>query len=150
MSKKPVKSTLTVGGATLISRFFGYARDAVIFIVFGANASTDAFFVAFRIPNFLRRLFAEGAFSQAFVPVMSAHLHESENDFRRLIDHVTGLLSLILLIITTLGVFCSPWLIMVFAPGFDDPEQEVLASDMLKITFPYLLFISLTALSGSI
>ena len=150
MSKKPVKSTLTVGGATLISRFFGYARDAVIFIVFGANAGTDAFFVAFRIPNFLRRLFAEGAFSQAFVPVMSAHLHESENDFRRLIDHVTGLLSLILLIITALGVLCSPWLIMVFAPGFDDPEQELLASDMLKITFPYLLFISLTALSGSI
>jgi len=150
VSKRPLKSTLTVGGATLISRFFGYARDAVIFIVFGANAGTDAFFVAFRIPNFLRRLFAEGAFSQAFVPVMSSHLHDSENHFRRLIDHVTGLLSLILLIITTLGVLFSPWLIMVFAPGFDDPEQELLASDMLKITFPYLLFISLTALSGSI
>ena len=150
MSKKPLKSTLTVGGATLISRFFGYARDAVIFIVFGANAGTDAFFVAFRIPNFLRRLFAEGAFSQAFVPVMSAELHESEHHFRRLIDHVSGLLSVILLIITTLGILFSPWLIMVFAPGFDDPEQEILASDMLKITFPYLLFISLTALSGSI
>ena len=150
MSKKPVKSTLTVGGATLISRFFGYARDAVIFIIFGANAGTDAFFVAFRIPNFLRRLFAEGAFSQAFVPVMSAHLHEGENQFKRLIDHVTGLLSVILLIITAFGVLLSPWLITLFAPGFDDPEQELLASDMLKITFPYLLFISLTALSGSI
>lgn len=150
MNKKPVKSTLTVGGATLVSRIFGYARDAIIFIVFGANAGTDAFFVAFRIPNFLRRLFAEGAFSQAFVPVMTAHLHESENDFRRLIDHVTGLLSIILLIITTLGILGSPWLIHVFAPGFDDPAQELLASDMLKITFPYLLFISLTALSGSI
>ena len=150
MSKKPVKSTLIVGGATLVSRIFGYARDAIIFIVFGANAGTDAFFVAFRIPNFLRRLFAEGAFSQAFVPVMTAHLHNSENDFKRLIDHVTGLLSIILLIITALGVLCSPWLIHVFAPGFDDPAQELLASDMLKITFPYALFISLTALSGSI
>ena len=150
MSKKPVKSTLVVGGATLVSRIFGYARDAIIFIVFGANAGTDAFFVAFRIPNFLRRLFAEGAFSQAFVPVMTAHLHNSENDFKRLIDHVTGLLSIILLIITALGILCSPWLIHIFAPGFDDPAQELLASDMLKITFPYALFISLTALSGSI
>lgn len=150
MSKKPLKSTLTVGSATFVSRIFGYARDAVIFIVFGATAGTDAFFVAFRIPNFLRRLFAEGAFSQAFVPVMSSHLHEGENQFRRLIDHVSGLLSIILLIITILGVLFSPWLIYLFAPGFDDPEQEVLASDMLKITFPYLLFISLTALSGSI
>jgi len=150
VSKKPVKSTLTVGGATLVSRIFGYARDAIIFIVFGANAGTDAFFVAFRIPNFLRRLFAEGAFSQAFVPVMTAHLHDSEIDFKRLIDHVTGLLSIILLTITALGILCSPWLIHVFAPGFDDPAQELLASDMLKITFPYALFISLTALSGSI
>ncbi len=150
MSKKPIKSTLTVGGATLISRFFGYARDAVIFIVFGASAGTDAFFVAFRIPNFLRRLFGEGAFSQAFVPVMSSQLHEGEEHFRRLIDHVTGLLSVILLIITTLGILFSPWLITAFAPGFDDPQQKLLASDMLKITFPYILFISLTALSASI
>ena len=150
MSKKPVKSTLTVGGAILVSRIFGYARDAIIFIIFGANAGTDAFFVAFRIPNFLRRLFAEGAFSQAFVPVLTAHLHNSENNFKRLIDHVTGLLSIILLIITALGILCSPWLIYIFAPGFDDPTQKLLASDMLKITFPYALFISLTALSGSI
>ena len=150
MSKRPLKSTLTVGSATLISRIFGYARDAVIFIVFGANAGTDAFFVAFRIPNFLRRLFAEGAFSQAFVPVMSSHLHQSEDQFHRLINHVSGLLSLVLLFITVIGILASPWLIMAFAPGFDDAEQKLLASDMLKITFPYLFFISLTALSGSI
>ena len=150
MSKKPLKSTLTVGGATFVSRIFGYVRDAVIFIVFGANAGTDAFFVAFRIPNFLRRLFAEGAFSQAFVPVMAEHLHDSEDSFHRLINHVTGLLSLVLLVITVIGVVASPLLIMVFAPGFDDPHQQVLASELLKITFPYLLFISLTALAGSI
>ena len=150
MSKKPLKSTLTVGGATFISRIFGYVRDAVIFIVFGANAATDAFFVAFRIPNFLRRLFAEGAFSQAFVPVMSAELHQSEDKFHRLINHVCGLLSLILLFITILGILFSPVLISIFAPGFDDPQQELLASDLLKITFPYLFFISLTALAGSV
>ena len=141
---------MTVGGATFISRIFGYIRDAVILIVFGASAGTDAFLVAFRIPNFLRRLFAEGAFSQAFVPVMTAHLHESEDQFHRLIDHVTGLLSLVILIITAIGILASPWVIMAFAPGFDDAEQQLLASDMLKITFPYLLFISLTALAGSI
>ncbi len=150
MSKKPLKSTLTVGGATFVSRIFGYVRDAVVFIVFGANAGTDAFFVAFRVPNFLRRLFAEGAFSQAFVPVMAEHLHQGEDSFHRLINHVTGLLSVVLLVITAVGVLASPWLIVVFAPGFDDPQQEFLASELLKITFPYLLFISLTALAGSI
>ncbi len=150
MSRKPLKSTLVVGALTFVSRIFGYIRDAVIFIVFGANAGTDAFFVAFRIPNFLRRLFAEGAFSQAFVPVMTAQLHSGESDFKRLIDHVSGVLALILLLVTILGILASPVLIYVFAPGFDDPQQQVLASDMLKITFPYLFFISLTALSGSI
>ena len=133
-----------------MSRVFGYVRDAVVFIVFGATASTDAFIVAFRIPNFLRRLFAEGAFSQAFVPVMAEHLHESENAFHRLINHVSGLLALVLLLITVAGVLASPWLILVFAPGFDDPQQELLASELLKITFPYILFISLTALAGSV
>jgi putative peptidoglycan lipid II flippase len=150
VSKKPLKSTFIVGGSTFVSRIFGYVRDAVIFITFGTSASTDAFFVAFRIPNFLRRLFAEGAFSQAFVPVMSAHLYEGENQFKRLIDHVTGILSVTLLIITTIGILTAPLLIRIFAPGFDDPDQQVLASDMLKITFPYLFFISLTALAASI
>ena len=150
MSKKPFKSTLTVGGMTFISRIFGYVRDAIIFIVFGANAGTDAFFVAFRLPNFLRRIFAEGAFSQAFVPVLTGSLNDGETQFKRLIDHMTGVLSVILIILTVIGIVFSPVLIFIFAPGFDDPAQEVLASDMLKITAPYILFISLTALSGSI
>lgn len=150
MSKKPFKSTLTVGGMTFISRIFGYVRDAIIFIVFGANAGTDAFFVAFRLPNFLRRIFAEGAFSQAFVPVLTGSLNDGETQFKRLIDHMTGVLSVILIILTVVGIVFSPVLIFIFAPGFDDPAQEVLASDMLKITAPYILFISLTALSGSI
>ena len=150
MSKKPFKSTLTVGGMTFISRIFGYVRDAIIFIVFGANAGTDAFFVAFRLPNFLRRIFAEGAFSQAFIPVLTGSLNEGETQFRRLIDHMTGVLSVILIILTVIGIVFSPVLIFIFAPGFDDPQQEILASDMLKITAPYILFISLTALAGSI
>ena len=150
MSKKPLKSAFNVGACTFISRIFGYLRDAVIFVVFGASAATDAFFVAFRISNFLRRLFAEGAFSQAFIPVMSAELQQSEAKFYRLIDHACGLLALILLLITLIGVLLSPWLIHLFAPGFKDPQQQLLAGDLLKITFPYLLFISLTALAGSI
>ena len=150
MSKKPLKSTFSVGACTLVSRIFGYLRDAVIFVVFGANAATDAFFVAFRISNFLRRLFAEGAFSQAFIPVMSAELEQSEARFHRLIDHVCGLLALMLLFITLIGILLSPWLIHLFAPGFKDPQQHLLASDLLTITFPYLFFISLTALAGSI
>ncbi|MEM8844260.1 MAG: murein biosynthesis integral membrane protein MurJ [Pseudomonadota bacterium] len=150
MSKKPFRSTLVVGGMTFISRIFGYARDAIIFIVFGANAGTDAFFVAFRLPNFLRRIFAEGAFSQAFVPVLTSHLNEGEPQFKRLIDHMSGLLTLVLIILTIIGIIFSQVLIYIFAPGFDDPAQEVLASDMLKITAPYLLFISLTAMAASI
>jgi putative peptidoglycan lipid II flippase len=81
---------------------------------------------------------------------MSEKLHESDNAFQRLINHVSGVLAVILLIVTVIGVLASPVFIFIFAPGFDDPEQQVLASDMLKITFPYLLFISLTAMSGSI
>ena len=150
MTKPPLKATLTVGGATFISRLFGYARDAAIFILFGANAGTDAFFVAFRIPNFLRRIFAEGAFSQAFVPVMTAHLKQDKDAFRRLINHSSGLLLVALLLITAFGMLTSPWLISVFAPGFSDPTQHKLASDMLRIVFPYLLFISLTAMAAGL
>jgi putative peptidoglycan lipid II flippase len=150
VTKPPLKATLTVGGATFISRIFGYVRDAVIFILFGANAGTDAFFVAFRVPNFLRRIFAEGAFSQAFVPVMTSHLKQDKSAFRHLIDHSSGLLSLALLLITALGMLTAPWLITLFAPGFNDPTQQQLASDMLRIVFPYLFFISLTAMAASL
>lgn len=146
------KSTAVISGMTFISRIFGYVRDAVIFIVLGATGSTDAFFVAFRIPNFLRRLFAEGAFSQAFVPVLSEYKEtRSQQDLKALINHVSGTLSVILLLITVIGVLFAPILIYVFAPGFmSDQNRFDLAAQMLRITFPYILFISLTALSGSI
>ncbi len=147
-----LKSTAVISGVTFISRIFGYVRDAVIFIFLGATGSTDAFFVAFRIPNFLRRLFAEGAFSQAFIPVLSEYKEKRSNqELQTLIGHVSGTLSLILLFITILGVLFAPIFIYVFAPGFiDDPQRFDLAAQMLRITFPYIFFISLTALSASI
>ncbi len=146
------KSTAVISLMTFVSRIFGYIRDAVIFIFLGATGSTDAFFVAFRIPNFLRRLFAEGAFSQAFVPVLSEYKEKrSEQELKTLVNHVSGVLALLLLIITVLGVLIAPLLIYVFAPGFaDEPQRFDLAGDMLRITFPYILFISLTALSAGI
>ena len=147
------KSTAVTGVTTFVSRVFGYVRDAVIFIFLGATGSTDAFFVAFRIPNFLRRLFAEGAFSQAFVPVLSEYKEKHlQDDLKKLVNHVAGTLGVILTLISVTGVILAPLLIYVFAPGFvnDDSDRFELASQMLRITFPYILFISLTALSAGI
>lgn len=146
------KSTAVTGGITAISRVFGYLRDAVIFIFLGATGSTDAFLVAFRIPNFLRRLFAEGAFSQAFVPVLSEYKEQrSKQELQTLINHVAGTLGVVLFLLSILGVLLAPLLIYIFAPGFTgDGTRFDLATQMLRITFPYILFISLTALSASI
>lgn len=137
---------------TLISRFMGYFRDMVIAIGFGASAYTDAFFVAFRIPNLLRRMFAEGAFAQAFVPVFTEYKEQRDHDqIQDLVDHVSGYLTLVLSLITIVGVLGAPVLILLFAPGFaDEPLRQFLATDMLRLTFPYVLFISLTALAGGI
>jgi len=137
---------------TFISRIFGYVRDAVVFIFFGAGGGTDAFFVAFRIPNFLRRLFAEGAFSLAFVPIFSEYReHRDAAALQDLVDHVTGALTGGLMLITVAGILAAPVLVSVFAPGYmDNPERHALTVHMLRITFPYILFISLTALAGGI
>lgn len=136
---------------TLLSRVLGFVRDQVLAIVFGAGGTTDVFLVAFKIPNFLRRLFAEGAFAQAFVPVFTEYKEtRSREALLDLAAHVSGTLSIVLLIISTLGVMLSPALIMLFAPGFiDEPERFDLATHMLRITFPYLFFISLVAYAGS-
>ncbi len=150
MSHKLLKSTFTVGGMTTISRIFGLIRDVVIARLFGAGAGVDVFIVAFRIPNFLRRLFAEGGFSQAFVPVLAEYKEQRDQDsVHALVDQTSATLGLVLFVVTLVGVLISPLLIMVFAPGFDD-VKHAMASDMLKITFPYILFISLTAFAGSI
>jgi integral membrane protein MviN len=137
---------------TLLSRVLGFARDVVVARAFGAGAGTDAFFVVFKIPNFLRRLFAEGAFAQAFVPMLSEYkTARSPEAVRELTDRVAGTLSGVLFLVTLAGVIAAPVLVMVFAPGFlADRGKYDLAAGMLRITFPYLLFISLTAFAGGI
>ncbi|MGB5276976.1 MAG: murein biosynthesis integral membrane protein MurJ [Gammaproteobacteria bacterium] len=152
MSIKLLKSTLTVGSMTLLSRIFGLLRDITLANVFGVSGGTDAFLIAFKIPNFMRRLFAEGAFSQAFVPVFSEYKEKhSLEALRDLVDHVAGSLGTLLLLITVLGSIASPLLVYLFAPGFwDEPIRFQLTADMLRITFPYLFFIALVAFAGGI
>lgn len=153
MGRSLLRSTFTVSGMTFLSRILGFVRDVVFATVFGAGAATDAFFVAFKIPNFLRRLFAEGAFSQAFVPVLSEYkTQRGQEEVKALIASVSGALGLVLLAITAVVVVASPWVTAIFAPGwaFDEPQKYALAAEMLRVTFPYLLFISLTAFCGGI
>ena len=147
-----LRSSAVVSVMTLLSRILGMVRDMVVASYFGSSASADAFFVAFKIPNFLRRLFAEGAFAQAFVPVLSEYREKrSFADVKQLVDRTAGMLGLILTALTALGVVMSPYLIMLFAPGFhDEPSKMQLAGELLRITFPYLLLISLTAFCGGI
>ena len=147
-----IKSTISVGSMTLLSRALGLLRDIIIARFFSASDAADAFFVAFKIPNFLRRLFAEGAFSLAFVPVLTEYRSNySMAQTRDLIDRVAGTLGFILLLLSLIGVIASPLLIMVFAAGFiDQPEKFDLTADMLRLTFPYILTISMTAMAGGI
>jgi len=128
----------TVGANTLASRVLGFVRDLVTAHAFGAGAATDAFFVAFKIPNFLRRLFAEGAFATAFVPVLSEYkAKRSVEELRLFVDHVAGTLGLALLGVTVVGMLVAPALVGVFAPGFlREPAVFDLATGMLRITFP--------------
>lgn len=140
-----------MGAMTLLSRVLGFVRDMVIARLFGADAATDAFFVAFRIPNFLRRLFAEGSFAQAFVPLLSAHGETDDDGLRRFIDRAFGTLAVLFLLVSLAGVLVAPVLILLFAPGFlDQPSQLDLASRLLRLTFPYLFFVTLTAFAGAI
>jgi len=152
MSRRLLKSTAIVSAMTSLSRVLGLVRDVVFAQLLGAGAATDAFFVAFKIPNFLRRLFAEGAFSQAFVPVLSEYKSQrDEQAVRSLVQHAAGTLGGILFLITVLAALAAPVLVMIFAPGFiDEPGRFDLTTEMLRITFPYLLFISLVALAGSV
>ena len=147
-----LKALATVSSMTLVSRVLGFVRDALIARVFGAGLATDAFFVAFKIPNLLRRLFAEGAFSQAFVPILAEYKNRrGEEATRLLVDHVTGVLGIALLLVTAAGVLAAPWIIAISAPGFAaTPEKFQLTVDLLRITFPYIVFIALTALAGGI
>src|SRR5512147_323388 len=147
-----LRALATVSSLTFVSRILGYVRDFIIARAFGAGTGADAFFVAFRIPNLLRRLFAEGGFSMAFVPVLSEYkVQRSRDEMQQLINDVAGTLGIILFGVTVVGILAAPLLIMVFAPGFSaDQTKFALTVTMLRVTFPYLLFISLTALAGGI
>lgn len=146
------KSIAKVGGNTFLSRILGFARDLVVARIFGADAGTDAFFVAFKIPNFMRRLFAEGAFSMAFVPVLNEYkTKHGAAELERFVNDVAGTFGAVLLGVTLLGVIGAPVLILIFAPGFSgDAGKQQMAVEMLRLTFPYLMFISLTAFAGGI
>ena len=152
MSRRLLKSTAVVSVYTLLSRILGFVRDMVVARFFGAGLITDAFYVAFRIPNLLRRLFAEGAFSQAFVPVLGEYRQKNEHkDVQQLVQRVAGTLGVVLIVVTILGVLGAPALVYLFAPGFSGDETRFdLTVSMLRLTFPYLFFISLTAFAGGI
>ncbi len=152
MASSLARSTGVVGSMTLISRVLGFVRDVTLAVTFGAGPQMDAFLVAFKIPNFMRRLFAEGAFAQSFVPVLSAaRNHGDDDNVQDLVDVVAGTLGIILIGITVIGIAAAPVLVSIFAPGFTaDHAKFALTVNLLRITFPYLLFISLTAFAGGI
>ena len=147
-----LKSSSIVSSMTLISRVLGLVRDVVLANLLGASLAADVFLFAQKIPNFLRRLFAEGAFTQAFVPVLKDFQHNrSVAELRQFIDHIAGTLAIILILVTAIGVIGSSGVVSLFGFGFiGNAEKFDLANILLKITFPYILFISLTGFCGSI
>ena len=159
MSKKLLKSGVLVSGLTLISRVLGLIRDMIVASVLGAGAMSDVFLFANRIPNFLRRLFAEGAFSKAFVPVLAEYNSDNDlNKTREFVAKVSGSLGLVVSAVTLLAMIGSPVVAALFGTGWfmdwlngeADAEKFTQASLLLKITFPYLWFITFVALSGAV
>lgn len=152
MSKKLFRSTSIVAAMTLISRLLGFARDIIFAEIFGAGIAFDAFVIAFKLPNFMRRLFGEGAFSQAFVPVLAQYKEQEDHQsVKQLINRVAGCLSFTLMVVVIIGELAAPGMILVFAPGFaDEPARLHLAIDLFHRTFPYLWFIALTAFAAAI
>lgn len=147
-----LKALAAVGSMTFVSRVLGFVRDTLIARVFGAGVYTDAFFVAFKIPNLLRRLFAEGAFSQAFVPVLAEYKNRRGHEAtQQLVSHVATLLGLVLVLVAIAGMLAAPWVVYVSAPGFaDDAGKFAITVELLRITFPYIFFISLVSLAGGV
>lgn len=152
MSRSLLKSTSIVSGLTLASRILGLVREITLARAFGAGPMLDAFFIALMLPNLGRRIFAEGAFSQAFVPVFTeTRSQQRHEDVRELTAVVMGTLGAILGLVTVIGCLCAPLMVWAFAPGFrSDPAQAALGAELLRWTFPYLMFISLTSMAGSI
>ena len=147
-----LRALATVSGMTLLSRILGFVRDFVQARAFGAGIEMDAFVVAFRLPNLLRRMFAEGAFSQAFVPILAEYKNKrGPEEAHRLINHVASALGLVVLIVSILGALASPAIIYATAPGFsDNPDKFELTVQLTRITFPYIFFMSLVALAGGV
>jgi putative peptidoglycan lipid II flippase len=147
-----LRPILTVGGMTMVSRVLGFARDVLAAAYLGAGPIADAFFVAFKFPNFFRRLFAEGAFNAAFVPQFAGLVAtEGREAARRFAEDSLAVLLAVLFVLTLGAEFAMPWLVGVFAPGFiDEPAKYALAVEFTRITFPYLLFISLVSLQGGV
>ncbi|MDA8362136.1 MAG: murein biosynthesis integral membrane protein MurJ [Gammaproteobacteria bacterium] len=147
-----LRSLFATGGMTLLSRLTGFVRDILLARLLGTSALADAFFVAFRIPNFLRRIFGEGAFSQAFVPVFAGYDHTDgprRSEAQEFADSMAGSFALVLMGVSLLGVIAAPLLILILAPGFlHEPHEYHVAVTLLRITFPYLFFISLVAMAG--
>ena len=145
-------SSFVVSMGTMLSRVLGLVRDVVLANLLGAAPNADAFFVAFKIPNFLRRLFAEGAFAQAFVPVLTETREQGSHDaVKALVNRVAGVLGGSLFVLTALAMVMAPWVALIFAPGFSrDVAKLALTADLIVWTFPYLFFISLTGFCGAI
>ena len=143
-----VRAVGSIGLATLLSRILGFVRDMVVARAFGAGPVTDAFFVAFRIPNLLRRLLAEGALSTAFIPVFTSSLtHDGRAGFRRMLRAVAGATAVALCAVSVLGMLAAPWIVRVMAPGWtSDPGQIGLAADLTRFMFPYLVLVGLASL----
>lgn len=146
-----LRTLAAVSSLTMVSRVLGYVRDFFIARIFGAGLATDAFFVAFKIPNLLRRLFAEGAFSQAFVPILAEYKNTAPADTKPLIDAISTVLFLALVVAAALGMAAAPIIVYMTAPGFAaEPEKFALTVQLLRITFPYIVFIALVALAAGI
>jgi len=147
-----LKSLATISSLTLVSRILAFVRDVLIARVFGAGMATDAFFVAFKLPNLLRRLFAEGAFSQAFVPIFGEYRNRrGHEETQLLVDHVTTMLAIILFVVTLIGIIAAPVIVYISAPGFaKDAAKFDLTVQLLRITTPYIFFISLVAVAAGI
>lgn len=147
-----LKALGTIGSFTLASRILGITRDVLVARIFGAGMATDAFFIAIKLPNLLRRLFAEGAFSQAFVPILGEYKNRrGHEETKLLVDHVTTLLAIILFIVTLIGIIAAPILVYISAPGFIAmPAKFDLTVQLLRITSPYIFFISLVAVASGI
>jgi putative peptidoglycan lipid II flippase len=147
-----LKSLAAVSSMTMLSRVLGFVRDTIIARTFGAGVASDAFVVAFKLPNLLRRIFAEGAFSQAFVPILAEYkTQQGDEAARTFLAYVTGLLTLVLALVTFVGILAAPWIVWASAPGFaDEVERFALTTDLLRITFPYILLISLSSLAGAV